>query len=85
MLVGILKGSFIFLADLVRLLDFPLEVESVRLSSYGGGRFRLPLIIRALPSPTGFWLATAWIMPSSSAISPIYVSLRSKPERVKLL
>lgn len=25
LLVGILKGSFMFLADLVRLLDFPLE------------------------------------------------------------
>jgi hypoxanthine phosphoribosyltransferase len=38
LLIGILKGSFIFMADLVRLLDFPLEVEFVRLSSYGGGR-----------------------------------------------
>ena len=38
LVVGILKGSFIFAADLVRLLDFPLEVEFVRLSSYGRGR-----------------------------------------------
>ena len=37
-LVGILKGSFMFMADLIRLLDFPLEVEFVRLSSYGRGR-----------------------------------------------
>ena len=37
LLIGILKGSFIFLADLVRQLDFPLEVEFVRLSSYGSG------------------------------------------------
>jgi hypoxanthine phosphoribosyltransferase len=36
-LIGILKGSFVFLADLVRQLDFPLEVEFVRLSSYGSG------------------------------------------------
>ncbi|MDD4874670.1 MAG: hypoxanthine phosphoribosyltransferase [Dehalococcoidales bacterium] len=34
-LISILKGSFIFMADLVRRLDFPLEVEFVRLSSYG--------------------------------------------------
>ena len=27
-----------FMADLVRLLDFPLEVEFVRLSSYGSGQ-----------------------------------------------
>ena len=37
-LVGILKGGFIFMADLVRYLDFPLEVEFIRLSSYGSGR-----------------------------------------------
>ncbi len=37
LLVGILKGSFMFMADLIRLLDFPLEVEFVRLSSYGKG------------------------------------------------
>ena len=35
LLIGILKGSFIFLADLVRLLDFPLKVDFIRLSSYG--------------------------------------------------
>ena len=38
LLIGILKGSFMFMADLVRLLDFPLEVEFVRLSSYGGSK-----------------------------------------------
>jgi len=35
-LIGVLKGSFMFLADLIRLLDFPLEVEFIRLSSYSG-------------------------------------------------
>ncbi len=38
MLIGVLKGSFMFMADLIRLLDFPLEVEFIRLSSYGRGR-----------------------------------------------
>jgi hypoxanthine phosphoribosyltransferase len=38
LLIGILKGSFIFLADLVRRLDFTLEIEFIRLSSYGSGR-----------------------------------------------
>jgi hypoxanthine phosphoribosyltransferase len=37
LLIGILKGSFVFMADLVRLLDFPLEVEFIRLSSYRHG------------------------------------------------
>ncbi len=35
-LVGVLKGAFIFLADLVRELDFPVEIDFVRLASYGG-------------------------------------------------
>jgi hypoxanthine phosphoribosyltransferase len=34
-LIGILKGSFVFMADLVRELDMPLEVDFVCLSSYG--------------------------------------------------
>ena len=37
LLVGILKGSFMFMADLVRLLDIPLQIEFVSLSSYGSG------------------------------------------------
>lgn len=37
-LIGVLKGSFVFLADLVRQLDFPLQVEFAQLSSYGHGR-----------------------------------------------
>ena len=38
LLIGVLKGSFMFMADLVRLLDFSLEVDFIRLSSYGRGR-----------------------------------------------
>jgi hypoxanthine phosphoribosyltransferase len=37
-LICVLKGSFMFTADLIRRLNFPLEVEFVQLSSYGGGR-----------------------------------------------
>jgi hypoxanthine phosphoribosyltransferase len=37
LLVGILKGSFIFMADLVRQMDFPLEIDFIRLASYGSG------------------------------------------------
>jgi hypoxanthine phosphoribosyltransferase len=37
LLVGILKGSFIFMSDLVRQLDIPLEIDFIRLSSYGSG------------------------------------------------
>jgi hypoxanthine phosphoribosyltransferase len=34
-LVGVLKGAFLFMADLARHLDVDFEVEFVRLSSYG--------------------------------------------------
>lgn len=33
--VGVLKGAFIFMADLVRLLTVPVTVEFLRASSYG--------------------------------------------------
>ena len=36
-MVGVLKGVFIFMADLVRALPFPVEVDFVRLCSYGAG------------------------------------------------
>jgi hypoxanthine phosphoribosyltransferase len=35
LLLGVLRGSFVFLADLIRHLDFPLEVDFIGLSSYG--------------------------------------------------
>jgi hypoxanthine phosphoribosyltransferase len=37
LLIGILKGSFVFMADLVRELDMPVEVDFVKASSYGSG------------------------------------------------
>jgi len=38
LLIGVLKGSFVFMADLIRQLDLPLEVDFVILSSYGAAR-----------------------------------------------
>jgi hypoxanthine phosphoribosyltransferase len=35
--VGLLRGSFIFIADLVRELDLPVEVDFLEASSYGDG------------------------------------------------
>lgn len=37
LLIGALKGSFVFMSDLMRKLNIPVEVEFVRLSSYGAG------------------------------------------------
>jgi hypoxanthine phosphoribosyltransferase len=36
-LISVLKGSSIFLADLIREINMPLEIDFVRLSSYGSG------------------------------------------------
>jgi hypoxanthine phosphoribosyltransferase len=33
--VGVLKGAFVFLADLVRAIDLPVEVDFMAVSSYG--------------------------------------------------
>lgn len=35
--VGLLRGSFVFIADLVRDLDLPIEVDFLEASSYGDG------------------------------------------------
>lgn len=35
--VAVLKGSFVFVADLVRAIDLPLRVEFLTVSSYGAG------------------------------------------------
>ncbi len=37
MLVGVLKGSFLFIADLIREIESPSIVDFVRLASYGSG------------------------------------------------
>ena len=36
--IGVLKGSFIFMADLIRHITVPCQTEFVRLASYGDGQ-----------------------------------------------
>jgi hypoxanthine phosphoribosyltransferase len=36
-LIGILKGGFMFMADLIRSMDIPMEVDFMAISSYGSG------------------------------------------------
>ena len=36
-MIGVLKGAFIFLADLVRQLTIPVKVDFLQACSYGGG------------------------------------------------
>jgi hypoxanthine phosphoribosyltransferase len=37
MVIGLLRGSFIFMADLIREIDIPLIVDFMTVSSYGDG------------------------------------------------
>ncbi len=36
-MVGVLKGAFIFLSDLARLVTIPVLIDFIRVSSYGDG------------------------------------------------
>ena len=36
-IIGVLNGAFIFMADLVRHLSIPVEIDFVRIASYGAG------------------------------------------------
>lgn len=37
LMIGILKGSYVFLADLVRKIDTPCQIDFMKVSSYGNG------------------------------------------------
>ena len=37
-LVGILKGSFVFMADLIRELQIPHQIDFISVASYGSGK-----------------------------------------------
>ena len=37
LVIGVLKGSFIFMADLIRALDIPCQTDFIRAASYGAG------------------------------------------------
>lgn len=38
LLIGVLSGSFVFLADLVRAIDIPCEIDFCKFTSYGDAR-----------------------------------------------
>ena len=39
LVLGVLKGSFIFMADLIREINIPLKTEFISVSSYGSSKF----------------------------------------------
>ena len=54
--IAVLKGSFMFLADLVRHIKVPCQIEFVRLASYGDGQTSsgtVQAVDLSLPSLTG--------------------------------
>jgi len=89
LLLGILKGSFVFMADLVRLLEIPVEMEFVSLSSYGSakvspGKIR---VVKGLRSPLEGRdiLVVEDIVDSGLSISHLLGYLhKRKPASVKL-
>ena len=88
-LVGILKGSFVFLADLIRLLDIPLEVDFAILSSYGSGTVTSGQV-KVVQEPRGPLegrdvLLTEDIVDSGTTLSFFIAHLRSKnPSSLKV-
>ena len=54
--ISVLKGAFVFTADLIRELNLPVQLEFVRISSYGtkkvsSGKIEAPLLL--LPDLSG--------------------------------
>ena len=89
LLVGVLKGSFVFMADLIRQLDLPLELEFVKVCSYGArqessGRVRLVQRIRTSIKGREV-LVIEDIVDTGSTISLVLDYLRKKkPASLKL-
>ena len=44
-IIGILKGAFIFMADLIRMINIPCKVDFVRVASYGAGAESLGKVV----------------------------------------
>lgn len=47
-LIGVLKGSIVFMADLVRAIDLPVRVDFMSISSYGSGASGVVRILKDL-------------------------------------
>ena len=67
LILGVLKGSFIFMSDLVRRLEFPLETDFVQLSSYSRGtQPGRPTLVRSRRSKTRALTASGTLITCSS-------------------
>lgn len=50
-LIGVLKGSILFMADLVRAIDLPVRVDFMSITSYGSGSSGVVRILKDLDLP----------------------------------
>ena len=88
-LIGVLKGSFVFMSDLIRLMKIPVEIDFIRLSSYGvckesSGRIR---VLKRLETPIKgrYVLVVEDIVDSGYTLSYLIDCLkRRKPASVKV-
>src|SRR2546428_6908234 len=51
-LVSVLKGSLPFMADLMRVIDLPLRIDLMEVSSYGGPPPESSALVRVLKHPS---------------------------------
>ena len=49
LLIGILKGSVVFMADILKRLTIPLETDYIKVSSYSGTESRDRILLKAEP------------------------------------
>jgi hypoxanthine phosphoribosyltransferase len=85
LLIGLLKGSFVFLADLVRAIDRPVRVDFLVASSYGAGtessgEVRL-LYEPAVPLSDRHILVVEDIIDSGRTLASLLDRLRSRGPR----
>ncbi|MCA1980943.1 MAG: hypoxanthine phosphoribosyltransferase, partial [Calditerrivibrio sp.] len=48
LVIGVLKGAWIFMADLVKYIDLPMEISFISVSSYSGARTTSSGVVRLL-------------------------------------
>ena len=88
--ISVLKGAFLFTSDLVRELSFPIQLEFVRISSYGSKKYsssKIDAPILLLPNLTGKdVLIVEDIVDSGRTISFLtdYIKEQFKPKSLKV-
>jgi len=89
LVVGVLKGCFVFMSDLVRRLEFPLETDFVQLSSYGrgtdsSGKIKIALDLKTPVSDRDVLVVEDIVDTGNSlAFLTEYLQQKSKPASIK--